>query len=74
MKAIKVISVLALTIVFTLIGWKLFEIWIFSLPPYHPYVWMHPHLIEALLVLPSIAFGISLIVYYKLLKPLSKRF
>jgi len=74
MKAIKVVSVLAMTVLFAVIGWELFRIWLFSLPPKHPYVWMHPHLIETLLVIPSIAFGISLVIYYTLLKPLSKRF
>lgn len=74
MKVIRVISVFAMTVVFTLIGWGLFRTWLLSFPPLHPYVWMHPHWIEVLLVIPSMAFGISLIVYYTLLKRLSKRF
>ena len=73
MKVIKVISILAMTAVFTLIGWKLFETWLLSLPLDHPYLWK-PHTIENILVIPLMAFGISLIVYYAALKPLSKRF
>ena len=73
MKVIKVISILAMAVVFTLIGWKLFETWLLSLPLDHSYLWK-PHMIESLLVIPLIAFSISLIVYYAALKPLSKRF
>ena len=73
MKLMKVISIFAMTVVFTLIGWKLFETWLLSLPLDHPYL-RKPHTIESLLAIPLIAFGISLIIYYAALKPLFNRF
>jgi len=57
MKAIEVISVLAMAIIFTLIGWQLFTMWILSFPSYHPYK-MRPHLIENLLIIPLVSLGI----------------
>ncbi len=64
----EIVSMLVMTILFTILGWELHLVWLNSLPRDHPYLW-RSHTIEVLVIIPLIAFYIALLTYFILLKP-----
>ena len=61
-------SIVVLTVCFTWLGETIYISWLGSFPTlYHPYLWSS-HVVEVLLIIPLMAFGISLVILAALSK------